>query len=339
MNQPAGLENRELDPQARALLDVVLAAGLPPVHTLPVEQARERMRTALMARGEPSALLRVEQASCPTAHGAIPIRLYRPAEGVLPMVLFLHGGGWTINDLDTHDRLCRLVARRSGCLLAALDYRRAPEHKHPAALEDAYLGYRWLLDNAKRIGGNVTCRAIVGESSGGTMAASLALLLRDMGAPMPTYQVLAYPMTDIFGRQRSHRERGEGYMLDSSHLTWFLGNYLPDGHDPEDRYLFPMMAPDLAGLPSTLMLTAEFDPLRDDGVFYAQRLAGAGVDVKHLHASDQMHGFLLLDSAIDRVTGWIEELGDALAAHAAGAGRGFSSPPTMAASAGSPRSR
>jgi acetyl esterase len=307
----------ELDPQAQALLDVMSAAGLAPAYTLSVEQARERARATFIAKGEPPALNRVQDISLPTPSGALCLRLYRPAEGVLPTALFLHGGGWTINDLDTHDRLCRLLARRSGLLLASLAYRRAPEHRHPAALEDAYFGYRWLVDNAERIGGDAKPPAVVGESSGATTAASLALLLRDIGAPIPGYQVLAYPATDLYDRWPSYQERGTGYTLDRDYLLWFFGNYLPPDYDSKDPYLLPMAAESLAGLPPTLIMTAEFDPLRDEGIAYAEKLAGAGVAVEHLHVADQMHGFLLLDRVLRRAGELIDVLGDALAAHAA----------------------
>ncbi len=293
------------------------AARLAPLHTLSVERARERMRAALIVKGELPTLWQVENVSLSMPSGQLGLRLYRPAEGVLPTALFLHGGGWTINDLDTHDRLCRLIAKRSGWLLASLDYRRAPEYKHPAALEDAYVGYRWLLDNAERIGGDTQCCAIIGESSGGMMATSLVLLLRDIGAPMPTYQVLAYPVTDLYDRWTSYQERGTGYTLDRSQLLWFFENYLPLHYEAEDPYLFPMAA-DVAGLPPTLVMTAEFDPLRDEGRAYVKKLASAGVSVEHIHAGDQMHGFLLLDRAIGRARELIELLADALASHAAG---------------------
>jgi acetyl esterase len=308
--------NRRLDPDAQALLDVMSAAGLPALHTLTVEQARERMRTAFVAKGELAPLDHVENVSIPTPSGGLGLRLYRPSEGILPVAIFLHGGGWTVNDLDTHDRLCRLISRRSGWLLVSLNYRRAPEHKHPSAVEDAYFGYRWLLDNAGHIGGDTQCRAIVGESSGGTIAASLMLLLRDAGAPMPTYQILAYPATDLHDRWPSYQERGTGYTLDRDQLLWFFGHYLPKGYDPEDPYLFPMTSRNLSGLPSTLVMTSEYDPLRDEGRAYAERLAGAGVSVEHVHADDQMHGFLLLDRAVPRAGKLIEFLADALASHA-----------------------
>ena len=313
MTNRLGTAHARLDPQAQDLLDVIRASGLPPTHKLPVEQARERVRAALIGRGRGAvSLLAVEDRVCPSAHGRIPVRLYRPCEGVLPLALFIGGGGFTLNDLDTHDRLCRRLAKRSGFLLAALDYRRAPEHHHPAPLEDAYVAYRWLLDQAGSLGCTTDCRAIVGESSGGTTAASLVLLLRDSGAPLPAFQALAYPITDVFGRQPAYAERGSGYMLDTAELAWFLDNYLPDGYPLDDPYLFPMVAEDHGGLPDTLVITAEFDPLRDDGIAYAEKLSRAGVAVEHLHAADQLHGFLLLDGAIDRVGDWIDTLGDAL---------------------------
>ena len=149
------------------------------------------------------------------------------------------------------------------------------------------------------------------------MAASLALLLRDIGAPMPTYQVLAYPATDIYDRWPSYQERGTGYTLERNDMLWFFQNYLLPGYDPEDRYLFPMVARDVTGLPPTLLMTAEFDPLRDEGSAYAKKLASASVPVEHLHVDDQMHGFLLLDRAIGRAGELIDVLADALASHAA----------------------
>lgn len=304
------------------LMDAMRAADLPGMHTLSPEQARERMRTSLVRGGGRPELLSVDQVACPTPHGPLALRLYRPARGMLPAALFIHGGGWTVNDLDTHDRLCRLLAARSGFLLAAVDYRRAPEHGHPAALEDAHLAYRWLVDRESDLGLEGGCRALVGESSGATTAASLALLLRDSGGPPATFQALAYPMTDLFGRQPSYRERGEGYPLDADQLAWFLSNYLPNGYSAEDPYLFPLLADDHRGLPQTLIMTAEFDPLRDDGIAYAEALAAAGVPVRHVHAEDQVHGFLLLDGVIDRARDLIDLLGDALADHARMHGHG-----------------
>jgi acetyl esterase len=306
----------QLDPQAEALLEVMRAMGTAEPYALPIDVAREQMRAALMTKGQPIALHSVEDVSLPTPHGALAMRLFRPAAGKLPLALFLHGGGWTLNDLDTHDHLCRRIARRSGWLLASLDYRRAPEHRHPAALEDAHIAYRWLLDNVEGLQADRSRMALVGESSGGTTAACLTLLLRDFGAPMPILQVLAYPLTDMRGSWPSQQERGAGYTLDRPLARWFLDNYLPADDAGYDPYLFPLAANDLAGLAPTFIMTAEFDPLRDEGIAFARKLGAAGVAVEHIHVEDQMHGFLLLDRAIERAGALIDRLADALAAQA-----------------------
>ena len=314
----------QLDPQAQALLDVMRALGSPPLHTLTVEQVRAQARSALVTRGAPLPLHHVEDVHVPAPHGSLALRLYRPRAGVLPIALFLHGGSWVYNDLDTHDRLCRRIARRSGWLLAALDYRLAPEHRHPAALEDARLAYAWLREHAAHLQGDASLTAVVGESAGGSIAAALALRLRDAGEPLPALQVLAYPAVDLPGRWPSHTERGTGYTLDSQGMRWSFAHYAPSDFDPADPhrypYLFPLAAPDLAGLPPALVMTAEFDPLRDEGVAYAERLAAAGVPVEHVHAEDQMHGFLLYDRAIDRAGELIDRLADTLAARPAAGG-------------------
>ncbi len=309
--------SNQLDPEAQTLLDVIQAMGAPPLHTLPVEQARAQARAALLTRGQPLALHAVDDLRMPAPHGELALRLYRPAGGVLPIALFVHGGGWTLNDLDTHDRLCRRIAQRSGWLLASLDYRRAPEHRHPAALEDARTAYEWLLANAARLEGDPTRMALVGESSGATTAAALALLLRDSGAPAPVFQALAYPVADFPERWPSYVEHGSGYMLDAPLVRWYVENNIPRGFDAtrpyRDPYLFPLGAPDLGGLPPALVMTAEFDPLRDEGIAYAERLGAAGVSVEHVHADDQMHGFLVIDRAVKRAGELIDRLADALA--------------------------
>lgn len=302
-----------LDRNAQAILDAMDASGAPHLSTLSVEEARERVRAALVAKGQPLALHSVRDVSIATPGGARAVRLYRPKEGRLPMALFLHGGGWTVNDIDTHDDLCRRIAKRSGWLLASVGYRRAPEHKHPAALEDAYVAYRWLLDNADSLDGDASRRAVIGESSGGMLAANLTALIRDLGGPLPSYQVLAYPTTDGFDRWPSYSERGTGYILDRALMEWYFGHLLPERPPADDSYLYPLASDDLSGLPPTLILTAEFDPLRDEGVEYAKRLGDAGVPVEHVHASDQMHGFLLLGRIVPKAGSLVDRVGDSLA--------------------------
>jgi acetyl esterase len=307
-----------LDCDAQAMLDAMAASGAPHLATLSVEEARERVRATLISKGPPLPLPSVHDVSLPTPRGALRIRLYRPAAGRLPAALFLHGGGWTINDIDTHDELCRRLARRSGWLLASVDYRKAPDHKHPAALEDAHLAYRWLVDNAESLGCASSPRALLGESSGGMIAACLSVLLRELGGPMPDRQVLAYPMTDSFDRWPSYRERGTGYILDRTLMRWYFDHFLPVNATRHEPYLLPLAADDLSGLPATLLLTAEFDPLRDEGVAYAKRLADADVPVEHVHASDQMHGFLLLGRVLPKAGALVDRVADWLARAPAG---------------------
>jgi acetyl esterase/lipase len=302
----------QLDPDAAALLEVMRAGGAAQPYELSPDQAREQMRASLLTRGEPLALQEVRDLRLPSPNGPLCVRLYRPSAGVLPTLLFLHGGGWVLNDLDTHDRVCRRLARRSGCMLAALHYRRAPEHRHPAALEDALLAYRWLTDNSQLIGGAARV-GVCGESSGATTVACMTLLLRDLGAPMPALVALAYPLADISEQWPSFGERGQGYSLDVDFIRWSLQSYLPDGHDPADPYLAPLHADELEGLPPTIVMTAEFDPLRDGGIAYVRKLQAAGVTVEHIHATDQMHGFLLLDRVLPKAGELMDRLADAIA--------------------------
>ncbi len=338
-----------LDPQAQDLLEAMRAAGLPPLHLLSVEQARARMRAAFARPASRGPQLEsVSELAVPTPSGGRALRLYRPRAGRLPVALFFHGGGWTVNDLDTHDALCRTIARRSGWALAALDYRRAPEHRHPAALQDAHDAYRWLAENAADLELDAGSCALLGESSGATMAASLALLLRDTGAPAPTLQILVYPLIDPPGRWPSHERYASGYTLDRDQIDWYFGHVLggharvdgsafafadgagaalgdgagvalADGAAGETGYLLPLSDRDLSGVAEALVVTAEFDPLRDEGVAYAEQLARCGVPVRHVHVGDQMHGFLLHSVLVAGAARRVEEIADALAEHRAGA--------------------
>ncbi len=316
-----------LDPEAQAIVEVIGAANRPRIPTMSVDAARDQMRNALVSKRAPLPLLEVQDRVLPAPGRSLNVRLYRPRDGRLPLALFLHGGGWTVNDLDTHDELCRRLSKRSGWLIASLDFRRAPEHKHPAPLEDAYLAYRWLLDNSENIKCDPQYRALIGESSGGTTAATLSLLLRDLGAPLPTFQVIAYPVADGYDRWPSYKQRGTGYILDGELMRWYLDQYLPPGSSPADPYLFPLAAQELSGLPPTLMLTAEYDPLRDEGLAYTKRLAQAGVAVEHIHAADQMHGFLLLGGVVTKAAELVARVGDVLASvYAEGPARGAQPP-------------
>jgi acetyl esterase len=301
-----------LDRDAQAVLEAVAASGAPHLSTLSVDEARARVRAVLVSKRPPLPLHDVQDVELPTLNGPLRARIYRPTAGTLPAALFLHGGGWTVNDLDTHDELCRRLAKQSGWVFFSIEYRKAPDHKHPAAIDDAHLAYRWLRDHAGALGCAASPIALVGESSGATIAASLSTLLRDLGAPLPDHQVLVYPATDAFDRWPSYRERGTGYILDRALMRWYFDQYWPQDGTSATPYLVPLAATDLSGLPPTLMVTAEFDPLRDEGIAYVKRLAEAGVAVEHVHAADQMHGFLLLERAVpsagalvERIAAWL----------------------------------
>ncbi|MFE5400942.1 alpha/beta hydrolase [Streptomyces sp. NPDC056580] len=304
-----------LDPEAQALLDAAAASGLPPVYTLPHQEARERMRAAFI-KGDPEPIDKIEDLRIPAEHGGIPARLYHPAPAeTLPLVLFFHGGGWTVNDLDTHDRLCTLLANGSHSVVLAVDYRRAPEHKYPAAADDAWTALLWAAGDQHGLAVNRSRIAVVGDSSGGTLAAALALKARDHGGPAITQQVLFYPVTDYLDpRTASYVTRATGYSLNLPFMQWSWDNYLPATWSRDDAHLFPLRALSLAGLPPALVLTAEFDPLRDEGIAYAQRLKEAGVRTEHWHFADQMHGFAMQTRAIARARKAVEDVAAHLAA-------------------------
>ncbi|HVQ95813.1 MAG TPA: alpha/beta hydrolase [Mycobacteriales bacterium] len=302
-----------LDPQAQAVLDAAAASGLPPLYRLPIPQARARMRAAYVPDdSEPIASVR--DMAIPGPHGGIPVRIYHPAPGRrLPLILFFHGGGWTVHDLDTYDRLSRLLARRAGCALVSVDYRRAPEARYPAAVDDAYTALTWAGANSDVIAADPSRLCLAGDSAGATLATTAALLARDRRGPRVDLQVLFYPVTDYLDPPTtSYVERAAGYSLDYEFMAWAWQNYLPDRWSRHDPYLFPLAAEDLSGMPTTVLLTAEFDPLRDEGIRYAERLARAGVKVDHRHLENQMHGFALQTRTIDRARAAVESAGLAI---------------------------
>ena len=218
-----------LDPKAQALIDAAVASGLPPVYTLPNNEARARMRAAFI-QGEPESIALIENHVIPGPQGGIPVRLYHPDPGSdLPLVLFYHGGGWTVNDLDTHDRLATLIAKDSGCAVLSVEYRVCPESKYPAPVEDAYTSFIWAHDNGRRLHADTSRICVAGDSSGGTLATVVALLARDRNGPSILLQVLFYPVTDYLEPQnQSYVERGTGYSLNYDFMAWSWRNYLPE---------------------------------------------------------------------------------------------------------------
>jgi acetyl esterase len=242
--------------------------------------------------------------------GQIPLRLYRPA-GVsdatpLPVYVYFHGGGWVIGDLESHDVLCRQLTAESGACVIAVDYRLAPEHKFPAAADDAWAATRWIVGHAAELGVDAGRLAVGGDSAGGNLAAVVALMSRDAGGPAIALQVLIYPVTDVGSESQSYADFADGYMLTRDSMRWFTAHYLGRKEEANDWRVSPLRAPSLAGLPPALILTAGFDPLRDEGAAYATRLREAGVTVDYVSFGGMIHGFVgmgrVLDSALRAVS-------------------------------------
>ena len=235
--------------------------------------------------------------------GPIPLRVYRPA-GVpastpLAVLVFFHGGGWVIGDLETHDVLCRQLTAGSGVSVVSVDYRLAPEHKFPAAVDDAWAATRWVVAHAGELAVDASRLAVGGDSAGGNLAAVVALLARDKGAPAIAVQVLIYPVTDLVGKTRSYRDFAEGYLLTREAMRWFIAHYLTAEAEAADWRASPIRAQSLAGLPPALIVTAGFDPLRDEGEAYAERLRDAGVRVDSVCYGGMIHGFVPMGRLLD----------------------------------------
>jgi acetyl esterase len=294
-----------LHPQAQALLRLMEEKKIPPTQTLPVREAREfyRVRRAV-TQPEPPEVALVRDLAAPGPGGPIPLRLYRPAGSaagqVLPVLVYYHGGGWVIGDLDTHDTLCRSLANGAGCAVVAVDYRMGPEHRFPAAVDDALAATRWVRANAASLQVDPARLAVGGDSAGGNLAAVVALAARDAGDLPIRFQLLIYPATDQRkGVYRSRTANGKGYLLEEATMDWFHDHYIDDKRHDDDWRASPMLAANHAGLPPAFVLTAGFDPLRDEGVAYAQALDEAGSRASLVSFERQIHGFITMGKVID----------------------------------------
>jgi len=283
-----------VDPEVQVLLDLMAASGASLLSTVSVEDARNVMD--VMARFvdlEPEQVARVEDRLIPGAAGQIPVRVYTPqGAGPFPVLVFLHGGGFVLCSIETHDELCRAFTNGAGCIVVSVEYRLAPEHKFPAAVDDCYAATRWVAENASGIGGDPARIAVGGDSAGGNLAAVVAHLARDGGGPSLVYQVLIYPATSFVTDMPSRRENAEGYFLTEADMQWFSGHYLRSEADARDPRVSPLEARDFSGLPPALVITAEYDPLRDEGEAYAARLREAGVPAVYTCYEGMIHGFL-----------------------------------------------
>jgi len=292
-----------LHPQAQAWLDYLKARGVPPTHTLSVADARRfyRDRRSVTQPTPPEVGL-VRELSADGPHGTIPLRLYRPvgsaAEARLPVLVYYHGGGWVIGDLETHDTLCRELANGAACAVVSVDYRLGPENRFPAAVDDCIAATRWVRANAAELGIDAALLAVGGDSAGGNLAAVVTIALRDSGDPPIAFQLLIYPATDMRRTAPSHTSNGQGYVLTSDTITYFHDHYIDDAAHDLDWRASPLLHPDLSRLPPALVLTAGFDPLRDEGLAYADALAAAGNATTYVCFDRQIHGFILMGKVL-----------------------------------------
>jgi acetyl esterase len=304
-----------IHPQIQALLDEFEKQGLPPFEQMSVTQARVVALDFRGLQGEPEAVAEVRDILVPGPAGALPVRLYHPSPGnKLPLVVYFHGGGWVIGDLEIVDKPCRALANASQCVVASVNYRLSPETKFPGPSEDCYAATSWLAEHAAAIGADGRFLAVAGDSAGGNLAAVVALMARDRGTPTINYQLLIYPVTaPARGTEfASYRENGDGYLLTKGSMEWFWDHYLASPDDAKNGYASPLHAADLKGLPPAMVVTAEFDPLRDEGIAYARRLQEAGVSVKTSHYDGAIHGIFWMAGALDRGRELMNEVGSEL---------------------------
>ena len=284
-----------LDPQARSYLDRMADLGLRPANELSVDEARRQLEdSSQLLFGPKPSVGGIEDIDVE----GVPVRLYTPATGETGrMAVYMHGGGWVVGSIETHDGTCRAIASRSGCRVASVGYRLAPENRFPAAVADCWTVTRWASGQARSV-------AVAGDSAGGNLAAVMALRARDAGLPLAC-QVLVYPVTDWQFDTTSYVRNAEGYGLTLDAMRWYWDHYLPPRDHPEAS---PLRAASLAGLAPALVVVCEYDPLRDEGVAYAERLRQAGVPVQLSEYQGMIHGFVRMAAIIDRTQDLLDEI-------------------------------
>lgn len=302
-------------PQVQTMLDALAQMGGPALNELAPTEARA-MYKALGALEQGEEIQRVDDRLVPTPEGDVAVRVYTPADAVgsnRGVLIWFHGGGFVIGDLDTADHTCRALANRAGAVVVSVDYRLAPEHPAPAALDDCMAALMWTVENAEMLGVDATKVAVGGDSAGGNLAALVCQRSRDEFGPDIDFQLLVYPVTDLTLGHPSMDENAEGYFLTKDAMVWFADHYLGD-QERKDAAVSPLFAEDLAGLPPALVITAEYDPLRDEGEAYAARLREAGVATDHRRYAGQVHGFFAMPSTLDDARDAIDVAGAALRA-------------------------
>ncbi len=301
-----------LDPQAKTILDQLNAAGQIDPDSLTPEQMRA-VFDAMSLPSEPTAVGRTEDRSVPGPGGDIPVRVYAPGgDGPFPILAYFHGGGFVIGGIETHDGTCRDLCSQTGCLVMSIDYRLAPEHPFPAAPEDCYAATCWLAEHGATLGGDPERLAVGGDSAGGNLAAVVSLMARDRGGPALRHQLLVYPVTNHAFDTTSYADNGEGYMLTRDMMRWFWNHYLSEPGQADDPLASPLRAEDVSALPPATVITAEFDPLRDEGEAYAEKLIAGGVATQLTRYDGMFHGFFGMTSAIDQARRAVEQAASAL---------------------------
>jgi acetyl esterase len=303
-----------LHPEVRAVLTAIEAAGGPPLESMRPAEARQAAIAGLKdVDGDPEPVARMEDMRIPGPAGDIPVRVYTPeGSGPFPALVYFHGGGWVVCDLDTHDKVCRAIARAGSAVVVAVDYRLSPEHKFPAAVEDAYAATRWVASNADRLGVDPRRIAVGGDSAGGNLSAVISLRSRDAGPPV-ALQVLVYPVTNLASFDTgSYREFAEGYHLTRAEMEWFRDCYLARAEDALSPDASPLLAEDLRGVAPAVVITAECDVLRDEGEAYAERLREAGVLVSWTRYAGMIHPFFSMPGAISDGRKAIQQVAEAV---------------------------
>ena len=276
-----------VDAAGRAYLDDLAASGAKPIYEMEPADARLQMVAGNISLPTPQDVMSITDETV----GNVPVRIYRPADGVLPAIVFFHGGGWVVGDIETHDGHCRDLANKLGRVVVSVHYRLAPEAIYPAAAEDSYAVTNWLATNAGELQVDANRIAVMGDSAGGNLAAVVPLMARDCGGPNIEAQLLVYPITDFPTDTPSYEEYAEGFGLTQKAMQWFWDLYVPDASKRSEPYASPMRA-DLSNLPRALVLTAECDVLRDEGEEYAKKLQAAGIECQLIRYDGALHGYI-----------------------------------------------
>ena len=291
-----------LDPQAKQFLDTLDSLNMPPYEVIGPTEARAASAATAKLIGPPLPVAETRDLAAPRPGGEISLRLYRPQGGgpQQPALVYLHGGGWVLGDIPTHARLATEIVHGAGCAVILVEYRLAPENKFPAAADDAFAALQWTLDHAADLGLDPNRIAIGGDSAGANLAAAACLMAKDRNALMPLAQILIYPVVDCDFDRPSYRDNANGYLLTRDSMKWFWQCYVATESDMLHPYASPLRAKDLSGLPQALVITAEYDPLRDEGEAYARRLAEAGVPATLTRYEGMIHAFIRRTDIFDQ---------------------------------------